>query len=248
MNLEAQSDPTRVMLVEDDGGMIRSVKMAISEDERLHFVGYLTGRANLDQFLDEHVPDVALVDVGLMCPGDSIHGPHDLSFEEGLWIIDYIHEHSPHTKIIGFSHNFMVLPDLAKQALDRGADAIIAKQNGPAEWPAWTQWLCAQVHAVVGGWWRISPEVARLLQEQVEEQQRTQPNAPRPLTMRQLEVLRCFAAGMSDRAIAEALCIEEGAVRNHMSNIKKRLQLSERSQVLAEAQRRGLGHPPRRNP
>lgn len=241
---EAKFEPKRVMLIEDDGGMIRSVKTAITEHDRLNFVGYLTGRANLDQFLDEYAPDVALVDVGLMRPGNNIYGPHDESFAEGLWIIAYISEHSPHTKIIGFSHNFMVLPALAKQALDRGADAIIAKQNGPAEWQAWTHWLCSQIHAVLDGWWRMSPEVAHLLQNQEEERQRTQPNAFLPLTSRQMEVLRYLASGMSDNEMADVLCIEQGAVRGHIANIKKRLQLRERWQVIDEARRYGFGGRP----
>lgn len=234
----------RVMLVEDDGGMIRSVRAAIEEDPQLDFVGYLTGRANLDKFLDTHAPDVALVDVGLMRPGDTLHTAQAQSFEEGLWIIRQIKEHSPHTKIIGFSHNFMVLPALAKEALDCGAHAIIAKQNGPAEWTAWTQWLCAQLHGVLNNWWRMSPEVARLLQHQEEDRQRCQPDAPLPLTPRQMEVLCCLAGGMTDQEIADKLYIEPGAVRGHISGIRERLQLRQRWQIIDEARRRGLGAPP----
>ena len=154
----------RVMLVEDDGGMIRSVREAIAEDPRLWFVGYLTGRANLEHFLDEHAPDLALVDVGLMCPSSRLSGLQEQSFDEGLWIIRQINTHSPHTKIVGFSINFMMMPTLATEALNLGAEALIAKQNGPAEWQAWTDWLCSQLHAVMDGWWRFSPEVAALLQ------------------------------------------------------------------------------------
>lgn len=231
----------RVMLVENDGGMIRSVRAAIEEDQRLHFVGYLTGRTNLDRFLDDHAPDVALIDVGLMRPGDNLGGLQDESFDEGLRIISFISEHSPHTKIIGFSNNFMVLPALTKEALERGADALIAKQNGPAEWRAWTDWLCSQLHAVLDGWWRFSPEVAELLQDQEEEVRRRHPDGPLPLTQRQMEVLRLMAAGKSDREIAEELSIEEGAVRGHISNIKKRMQLHQRWQVIDEARRHGYG-------
>lgn len=243
MTTERNSDAKRVMLVEDDGGMIRSVRAAIEEDPQLHFVGYLTGRSNLDQFLDEHAPDVALVDVGLMRPGATLHSTQDQSFDEGLWIIAQIGEHSPHTKIIGFSHNFMVLPALAKQALDYGAHAIIAKQNGPSEWPAWTRWLCTQLHGVLNNWWRISPEVAHLLQNQEEERQRTQPDAPLPLTPRQMEVLCYLAGGMTDQEIADKLCIEPGAVRGHISGVRARLQLRYRWQIIEEARRRGIGGP-----
>jgi DNA-binding NarL/FixJ family response regulator/putative methionine-R-sulfoxide reductase with GAF domain len=240
---ESERIDQRVMLVENDGGMIRSVREAIAKDPQLHFVGYLTGRANLAQFLDEHAPDVAMVDVGLMRDGDHLQSAQEESFEEGLLTIAQISEHSPHTRIIGFSQNFMVLPMLAKEALDHGAHAIIAKQNGPDEWNAWTQWLCAQVHSVLNNWWRMSPEVARLFQDQEEARQRSNPDAPLPLTKRQMDVLRCLASGMADSAIAEKLVIEEGAVRGHISGIRARLQLRYRWQIIEEARRHGLGGP-----
>ncbi len=89
-----------------------------------------------------------------------------------------------------------------------------------------------------------STEVARLLQDQEKERQQQESDAPLPLTRRQMEVLRYLASGMSNSAIAEALHIEVGAVRGHISNIKKRLQLRYRWQVIDEAHRRGLvGNP-----
>lgn len=243
MSPEQRPEPKRVMLVENDVSMIRSVRSAVQEDQRLHFVGYLTGRTNLDKLLDEHAPDVALVDLLLAPPGRGIAAPEDAEdgFNEGLAAIALISEHSPHTKIIGFSNYFIVRPALAKQALTHGADAIIAKDCSPSDWWAWTNWLCAELHGVLDGWWRPGPEVARLLQDQEEARRQTQPDAPLPLTSRQLDVLRCLASGMTDDTIAQQLCIEAGAVRGHIANIKKRLQLRYRWQVINEARRRGMG-------
>ena len=137
-----QSEPKRVLLVENDGGMIRSVRDAIGAAPGLRFVGYLTGRSNLDNFLDEHAPDVALVDLGLMRPGEGMRVKFDVrDFEEGLLVIGRIGERSPHTKIIGFSNYFADYPELTKQALDHGADALIAKESGPSEWRSWSNWL-----------------------------------------------------------------------------------------------------------
>ncbi len=237
-----ENEPKRILLIENDGGMIRSVKDAIEQDARLRFVGYLTGRNNLDSFLDEHAPDVALVDIGLMRPGEGLRVRLDVrDFEEGLWIIARIGEVSPHTKIVGFSNFFADYPDLPKQALDRGADALIAKESGPSEWRAWSNWLRSEINAVLDDYWRMRPEVAALLQEQEEERRESQPDDPLPLTQRQMEVLGCLASGDSDRQIAQKLHIEEGAVRGHISNIKKRLQLRYRWQVVEEARRRGIG-------
>ncbi len=238
------SEQKRVLLIENDGGMIRSVKDAIDADPRLRFIGYLTGRTDLDSFLDVHAPDVALVDIGLMRPGEGMHMRVDeQSFDEGLWIVGRISDKSPHTKIIGFSNYFIHLDHLVKDALERGADAVIAKQSGPPDWPAWTTWLCSQVHAVLDGWWRMSPEVARLLSAE-EDRRRATDSITLPLTDRQAEVLKLLARGWSNAQIAEALVIEEGAVRGHISNIKKRLQMEHRWELIQEARRRGMGGKP----
>lgn len=124
----------RLLLVENDGGMIRSVREALENQSRFKFVGYLTNRNGLEGFLDEHVPDIALVDIGLVRPGEGIGvriTTH--SFDEGLSIIGIIDTVSPHTTIIGFSDYLIDHPDLARQAMSRGADALIAKQNGPSD-------------------------------------------------------------------------------------------------------------------
>lgn len=236
-----EAEPKRVMLIENDGGIIRSVKDAIDSDPGMRFVGYLTGRASLDTFLDEHAPDVALVDLGLMLQGEGLGIGTERDFDEGLWIIGRINESSPHTKIIGFSSYFVDYPELTKQALDRGADALIAKESGPSAWHFWSNWLRGEINAVLGNYWRMSPEVAALLQAQEEERRESQPDDPLPLTARQMEVLALLAAGASDRQIANELHIEEGAVRGHISNIKKRLQLRYRWQVVEEARRHGIG-------
>jgi len=191
--------------------------------------------------LDEHAPDVALVDLGLMIQGEGLRIRTERHFEEGLWIIGRISEISPHTKIIGFSGYFADYPELTKQALDRGADALIAKESGPSAWHYWSIWLRSEINAVLGDFWRMTPEVAALLQAQEEERRENHPDDPLPLTARQMEVLALLASDASDRQIAEGLHIEQGAVRGHISNIKKRLQLRYRWQVIEEARRHGIG-------
>jgi DNA-binding NarL/FixJ family response regulator len=229
----------RVLLIENDGGMIRSVKSAIDEDPGLRFVGYLTGRTNLDAYLDEYAPDIALVDIGLMRPGEGMQVRLDEEdHNEGLWIIERIDRISPHTKVIGFS-NYLTDKDkplLARRALECGAEAVIAKQNAPAEWSAWCTWLRSQIRAVLDGWWRPSPEVAQLLMAELDER----PDEPLPLTARQMEVLRHLASGRTENEMAELLCIEPGAVRGHISNIRKRMGMRYRWQIVEEAVRRGI--------
>ena len=232
----------RVMLVENDGGTIHSVKGVIEEDSQLVFLGYVTSKTQVPEFLDEQMPDVVLVDLGLMRPGGGLLPRHDVQcLDEGLEVIALVKQLSPFTRVIGFSNYFVDNPQLVKQALSRGADALIAKQSGPSDWNAWGEWLRYQIRGVIGGWWQMSPEVARLIEEEEQSRRASLPNDLLPLTERQMEILHLLASGYTDNEIADELHIVPGAVRGHISNIKERLHLRLRWQVINEARRHGLG-------
>ena len=61
-----------------------------------------------------------------------------------------------------------------------------------------------------------------------------------PLTERELEVVRALARGKSDRQIATALGISEKTVRNHTSNIYRKLHIFDRTQAVIYAVREGV--------
>jgi DNA-binding NarL/FixJ family response regulator len=61
------------------------------------------------------------------------------------------------------------------------------------------------------------------------------------LTEREREVLEMVAAGKGNATIAHELMITLKTVRNHVSNIFTKLQVSERSQAIVKARKAGLG-------
>ncbi len=61
-----------------------------------------------------------------------------------------------------------------------------------------------------------------------------------PLTERELEVIRALARGQSDRQIAQFLGISEKTVRNHTSNIYRKLHIFDRTQAVIYAVREGV--------
>lgn len=63
------------------------------------------------------------------------------------------------------------------------------------------------------------------------------------LTAREREVLELVAAGKGNAAIAHELVISLKTVRNHVSNIFTKLQVSDRSAAIVKARRAGLGDP-----
>jgi LuxR family maltose regulon positive regulatory protein len=63
---------------------------------------------------------------------------------------------------------------------------------------------------------------------------------PEPLSVRELEILRLLALGLSNRAIAERLVISIGTTKSHVHHILEKLGTESRSQAVAKARELGL--------
>jgi DNA-binding CsgD family transcriptional regulator len=61
-----------------------------------------------------------------------------------------------------------------------------------------------------------------------------------PLTDRELEVLELLAAGMSNEAIAASLFLSVNTVKTHLKNVYGKLQVSSRTQAIAQGQALGI--------
>jgi DNA-binding NarL/FixJ family response regulator len=60
------------------------------------------------------------------------------------------------------------------------------------------------------------------------------------LTMRELTVLRLLADGKTNKEIGAALSIAEGTVKVHLTHLFEKLGVSNRTEAMASAARRGL--------
>ncbi len=60
------------------------------------------------------------------------------------------------------------------------------------------------------------------------------------LSDRELTILRLLASGLTNAAIADRLHLAEGTVRNHVTHILAKLEVSDRAQATAIAWRYGL--------
>jgi DNA-binding NarL/FixJ family response regulator len=60
------------------------------------------------------------------------------------------------------------------------------------------------------------------------------------LTNREVEILAQVASGMFNKEIADNLCISERTVKNHISNIFKKIEVSDRTQAAVFAIRNNI--------
>jgi DNA-binding NarL/FixJ family response regulator len=118
------------------------------------------------------------------------------------------------------------------QGIKAGAQGYVLKDCSPEE-------LLNAVRIVHAGDAILTKEIAEKMLSTFEGIRSEADITPR-LTERELEVVRALARGKSNKEIAGDLGISEKTVRNHASNIYKKLHIFDRTQAVIYAIRKGL--------
>ena len=99
---------------------------------------------------------------------------------------------------------------------------------------------------LTGGEAIFGPTIARRLTEYFTTQEQTPRTTPAQafpdLTEREHEVLSLMAEGYTNTAIASHLYLSPKTVRNYVSSIFTKLQVTDRPQAIVRAREAGLGH------
>ncbi|BCJ28440.1 response regulator transcription factor [Actinocatenispora sera] len=127
------------------------------------------------------------------------------------------------------------LDEYVYQALRAGASGFLLKDAPPAQ-------LLHGIRTVASGAALLDPEVTRQLVGRYAARIRPMDGAApdRPLTPRELEVLRLIADGLSNSEIAATLRISQETVKTFVSRILTKLGLRDRVQAVVYAYRHGL--------
>ena len=167
----------------------------------------------------EHRPDVAVLDI-TMPDGD------------GLWVCDQL-------RAAGLGVRVLILTmsdddENVLAALRAGAYGYTLKGAGPDE-------LVAAVRAVARGEALFGAGIAARMLQHFGHSAVASPFPQ--LTERETEVLGLLAAGRDNAGVARRLGVSPKTVRNHVSNIITKLQVSDRSGAILRARDAGLGGP-----
>ena len=99
------------------------------------------------------------------------------------------------------------------------------------------------IRAIAAGEAIFGPSIARRVVEHFAQGVGSAKAAFPSLTDREREVLELIAAGRGNAAIAHDLCLTLKTVRNHVSNIFAKLQVSDRAAAIVKARDAGFGTP-----
>ena len=118
------------------------------------------------------------------------------------------------------------------KAVDIGINGYLLKDSESAE-------LKKAILTVVNGEDYIQPSLIPLLNAKMIDQNKDNVKIE-SLTRRELDVLKLLSVGIYNKEIAEQLNISERTVKNHVSNIFKKICVTDRTQAAVFAIRNNL--------
>ncbi len=206
------------VMIADDHVMIREgIKQLLEFDGDIKvFLETGDGEECL-QLLEKNDPDVLLLDI-------------NMPKKNGIEVLKEIRKKDTGLKVLMLTvHNEV---EYLIKAIEIGVDGYILKDSESAE-------LKKAIFAVAEGEKYIQPSLIPALNAKLINKDEDKDKIEQ-LTKRELEVLAKVAKGMFNREIAISLNISERTVKNHISNIFKKIQVSDRTQAAVFAIRNDI--------
>ncbi len=205
------------LLVADDHEVVRSGLASMLNGSDIKIIAEATtSKQAVDQTV-KHKPDVVLLDIRL-------------SDDDGLEALEKIQKRSPDTPVIMISAYDN--PTYVARASVLGARDYVVKGCTRQEL------ISAIQRAAKGQELDDSSLLKRVSLAMGRERPKGEENSP--LTNREHQVLRHIALGLSNKEIARSLGISVETVKEHVQNLMRKLDVSDRTEAAVWAVRRGL--------
>lgn len=198
----------RVMITDDHSLIREGLKQLLEFDGSIEIVGEASNGVECLEKIKECDPEVLLLDI-------------NMPEKNGIEVLKQMKADNSQIKVLILTvHNEM---DYLVQAVDIGVDGYILKDSESSE-------LKKAIRTVKSGENYIQPSLIPALNSQLLNRD-TDKDRISLLTNRELEVLVQVANGMFNKEIAINLNISERTVKNHISNIFKKIDVSDRTQA-----------------
>lgn len=198
----------KVMLADDHVLMREGIRQLLEFDGSIEVIGEASDGEECLQKLEKVKPDVLLLDI-------------NMPKLNGIEVLEEIKRKKINVKVLILTvHNEV---DYLIRAVDIGVDGYILKDSESAE-------LKKAIMTVMDGESYIQPKLIPMLNKRLITRDSDKEKLE-SLTSREKEVLIEVANGMFNKEIATSLHISERTVKNHISNIFKKLDVSDRTQA-----------------
>jgi len=216
----------RILLVDDHTVMRLGLRFLIENQPGLKVVGEASGRTDALELAESQQPDIILLDLTL--PGT-----------DGAQLI-------PELLAVAKAANILVLTGLAepeahKRAMHLGAMGVVLKDRAP-------ELLIKAIQKVYEGEiWLDRAMVANVFRAtmRLRDAKKHDPEAAKiaTLTEREREVIALVGEGLRNKQIADRLFLSEGTVRNYLTTVFSKLEVSDRFELLIYSYRHAIARP-----
>lgn len=214
------------VLICDDQAVVREGLAAIlGTAPQLKVVGLACQGQEALELAARHQPQVVLMDL-------------NMPVMNGVQATRLIHEQFPQMAVLVLTT--YATDEWIFDAIRAGATGYLLKDTRRDD-------LVRAIEGTAQGKAHLDPEVAGKLMSHIAQipPQASMPPAlaldlPEPLTLREQDVLRLLAQGLSNPEIAQQLHLSPGTVRNYVSEIFTKLGVSDRAQAAIAAVKLGL--------
>ena len=199
----------RLLLVDDQSLIRRGLKALLKLENSLEVVGEADNGQNAISQVEILQPDVILMDVRM-------------PVMDGVAATKEIGQRFPGTKVLvltTFDDDEYVL-----RAMRYGASGYLLKDTPCEE-------LVRAIEAVHKGYAQLGPGLVEKITNNYSISQLTPPPGWSELTPREQEILHLIAIGDNNHEISEKLYISHKTVKNHITNILRRLNIRDRTQA-----------------
>ncbi len=198
----------KVMIADDHILMREGIRQLLEFDGSIDVVGEVSDGEECLAKLPLVRPEVLLLDI-------------NMPKKNGIEVLQDIKKRNIPVKVLILTvHNEI---DYLLKAVDIGVDGYILKDSESSE-------LKKAINAVVQGESYIQPNLIPSLNSRLVSRDSDKEKID-ALTKRELEVLVQVANGMFNKEIATSLNISERTVKNHISNIFKKIEVNDRTQA-----------------
>ncbi len=202
--------PIRIIIADDHMMVREGLKQLLELDGNIEVVGQASEGEKCLELVKQLQPDVVLLDINM---------PN----MNGLQALQKMRLKNEKQKILMLTiHNEV---EYLLRAVELGANGYVLKDSE-------SEVLKKAIHTVYRGETYIEPT---LTPEMKERMKRVKGTTSEALTNREVDVLKLVAEGLFNKEIACRLNISEKTVKNHVSNIFKKIGVSDRTQAAVYA-------------
>jgi DNA-binding NarL/FixJ family response regulator len=218
------SNRIRVALVDDQGLFRAGIRMVVSSQSDLEFVGEAANGVEGIALAASATPDVILMDIRM---------PVMDGIEATRHIVEAAQSRGGRQPRVLVLTTFD-LDEAAARAIRGGASGFVLKDADP-------EFLLAAIRTVHAGTSVIAAAATRQLFEHFDSKNRADvPPEFADLTAREKEIFALAAQGLSNAEIAGKEFLSEATVKTHISRVLSKLGLRDRVQLVVFAYENGL--------